>query len=298
MAVTRVADVAQHVADDLAIERQLVGEVVVDHRLVDAGGAGDVVDDDAVEAAARERFGGGGEDGGAGSGRVSWGVPGHDMLTNWLVNTPAQRRDCQVVSGPEPRATPTEPSSNSRHEGHHRRRVGVPRERASQGAPRRRPRRREPHPQDDAGRSRRPVTPKPATGPGGDGGHQVDADGTAGDWASGRRRCRRGGQSRRRRHRGRALERRAEARAQGQPDRGHAQPRRRHRARRAARRACSSAARASGITAIAAPTIVTEDTPPAEDFLGKLCVEWESEAEQASDVDARRDRAHRSRAAS
>ena len=30
--------------------------------------------------------------------------------------------------------------------------------------------------------------------------------------------------------------------------------------------------------------IVTEDTPPAEDFLGKLCVEWESEAEQASDV--------------
>lgn len=30
--------------------------------------------------------------------------------------------------------------------------------------------------------------------------------------------------------------------------------------------------------------VVTESTPPGEDFLAKLCVEWESEAEQASSV--------------
>ena len=30
--------------------------------------------------------------------------------------------------------------------------------------------------------------------------------------------------------------------------------------------------------------VVTEATPPADDFLGRLCVEWESEAEQASAV--------------
>ena len=70
MAVTRVASLAQHVADDVAIEGELVLEVVVDHRLVHAGGAGDVVDADAVEAAMREARGGGGEDGGAGGARI------------------------------------------------------------------------------------------------------------------------------------------------------------------------------------------------------------------------------------
>ncbi len=64
------AGVRAHVAHDLAIERELVGEVVVDHRLVDAGRARDVVDADAVEAAAGEGFCGGHGDGAAGSGGV------------------------------------------------------------------------------------------------------------------------------------------------------------------------------------------------------------------------------------
>ena len=66
MSATRRADGPEHVADDLAVEGELVGEVVVDHRLVDAGGVGDVVDADAVEAAGGEELGGGGEDGLAG----------------------------------------------------------------------------------------------------------------------------------------------------------------------------------------------------------------------------------------
>ncbi len=47
-----LAGIAEHLAHHFAVQRELVGEVVVDHRLVDAGEAGDVVDDDAVEAAA------------------------------------------------------------------------------------------------------------------------------------------------------------------------------------------------------------------------------------------------------
>ena len=68
IAATLAPACAEHVAHDLAIERELVGEVVVDHRLVDAGGARDVVDADAGEAVAGERFGGGRHDRGAGGG--------------------------------------------------------------------------------------------------------------------------------------------------------------------------------------------------------------------------------------
>ena len=53
------ADGVEHVADDLAIEGGLAAEVVVDHRLVDAGGAGDAVDVGAGVAAGGELRGGG-----------------------------------------------------------------------------------------------------------------------------------------------------------------------------------------------------------------------------------------------
>ena len=67
------ADGAEHVADDLAVEGELVLEVVVNHRLVDAGGVGDVVDADAVEAAGGEELRGGKEDVVAG---VAWARSG------------------------------------------------------------------------------------------------------------------------------------------------------------------------------------------------------------------------------
>ena len=103
-----------------AIEGELVLEVVVDHRLVDAGGAGDVVDDDAVEAAAREGVGGGGENGGAGGagvdafaraaaaagartgarvGRVG-GRTACSSLTKWLVKTRRLSRPKPAMLGP------------------------------------------------------------------------------------------------------------------------------------------------------------------------------------------------------
>ena len=88
ISATRSADGAEHVADDLAVEGELVGEVVVDHRLVEASGVGDVVDADAVEAAGGEELGGGVEDVFA---RVAeGGAPGsgtgccHESLTNHL----------------------------------------------------------------------------------------------------------------------------------------------------------------------------------------------------------------------
>ena len=50
---TRRADGLEHVAEDFAVERGLAGEVVVDHRLVDARGAGDAIDAGAGEARGR-----------------------------------------------------------------------------------------------------------------------------------------------------------------------------------------------------------------------------------------------------
>ena len=64
----RGPDGAEHVAQDLAIERGLALEVVVDHRLVQARGAGDAVDVGAGVAARGELGGGGGEDAVAGVG--------------------------------------------------------------------------------------------------------------------------------------------------------------------------------------------------------------------------------------
>ena len=55
-------DGLKHVAQDLAVERRLAAEVVVDHRLVEAGGAGDAVDAGAGEAVGRELGGGRGEE--------------------------------------------------------------------------------------------------------------------------------------------------------------------------------------------------------------------------------------------
>ena len=48
--------------EDLAVERGLAAEVVVDHRLVEAGGGGDAVDAGAGEAVGGELAAGGGED--------------------------------------------------------------------------------------------------------------------------------------------------------------------------------------------------------------------------------------------
>src|SRR5262249_46094452 len=60
--VNAAADGLEHVAEDFSVEGGLAGEVVVDHRLVQAGGAGDAVDAGAGEAAGGELRGGGGED--------------------------------------------------------------------------------------------------------------------------------------------------------------------------------------------------------------------------------------------
>ena len=55
-------DGLKHVVQDLAVERRLAAEVVVDHRLVHAGGTGDPVDAGAGEAMGRELGGGRGEE--------------------------------------------------------------------------------------------------------------------------------------------------------------------------------------------------------------------------------------------
>jgi len=61
-----VADGGEDAAEDLEVEGELVVEVVVDHRLVEAGAAGDGVDGGAAEAVEGELGDGGGEDGLAG----------------------------------------------------------------------------------------------------------------------------------------------------------------------------------------------------------------------------------------
>ena len=53
------ADRGEHVADNGSVQRELVGEVVIDHRLVDLRALGDVVHAHAVEAAGG-KFGGSG----------------------------------------------------------------------------------------------------------------------------------------------------------------------------------------------------------------------------------------------
>ena len=58
-----LADGHQHVRDDAAIERELVGEVVVDHRLVHAGEGRDVVHAHAIESLCGKQRGRGLEDG-------------------------------------------------------------------------------------------------------------------------------------------------------------------------------------------------------------------------------------------
>ncbi len=55
------ADGAEHVAKNLAVELGLVAEVVVDHRLVQAGGVGDAVDAGAGKAVRGKGGGGGGK---------------------------------------------------------------------------------------------------------------------------------------------------------------------------------------------------------------------------------------------
>ena len=60
--VEAIADEGEHLAEQGAVERALALEVVVDHRLVDAGAAGDAIDAGAAEPALGELEGGGGED--------------------------------------------------------------------------------------------------------------------------------------------------------------------------------------------------------------------------------------------
>ena len=63
-----VEDGADECLEDLRVQGGLVPEVVVDHRLVDAGGPGDAVHAGAVEAAGGELGRGGGEEAVAGIG--------------------------------------------------------------------------------------------------------------------------------------------------------------------------------------------------------------------------------------
>ena len=71
---------AEGLAQQRAVQPLLAVEVVVEHRLVDAGAAGDAIDAGAGEAARGEFDGGGGEDPVGGDARG----PGHE--TNRLVN--------------------------------------------------------------------------------------------------------------------------------------------------------------------------------------------------------------------
>ena len=68
-------DAAEQVEQDRLVERGLALEVVVEHRLVDAGAGGDAVDLGAVEPAGGELLGGGREDPVAGGGGAG-GSPG------------------------------------------------------------------------------------------------------------------------------------------------------------------------------------------------------------------------------
>jgi hypothetical protein len=58
------ADGSEHVAEDLVVELELAAEVVVDHRLVDAGFEGDAVDAGSLEPAGGEFRSGGGKNAG------------------------------------------------------------------------------------------------------------------------------------------------------------------------------------------------------------------------------------------
>ena len=69
-----LADRRTVLAEHGAVQRVLAGEVVVDHRLVDAGAAGDAVDGGRGEAARAELEGGGGEDAAAGAGGLGGGA--------------------------------------------------------------------------------------------------------------------------------------------------------------------------------------------------------------------------------
>ena len=97
---TRAPDGAHHVADDLGVERALAAEVVVEHRLVDAGAGGDAVGAGGVVAALGEFVRRGAEDGGAG---VPHGAACHVVLTNQLVINRAGA-SARVVKEREPPA--------------------------------------------------------------------------------------------------------------------------------------------------------------------------------------------------
>ena len=68
IAAQAFGDRREVIADDGGVERALVREVVVDHRLVDAGAAGDAVDGGGGKAASAEFVGGRRQDTRAGSG--------------------------------------------------------------------------------------------------------------------------------------------------------------------------------------------------------------------------------------
>src|SRR6185436_7799112 len=70
-------DRAHHVANDFRVERALAAEVVIQHRLVDAGAGGDAVSAGGVVAALGELVRGGTEDRGTG---ITHGAARHGLL--------------------------------------------------------------------------------------------------------------------------------------------------------------------------------------------------------------------------
>jgi hypothetical protein len=75
---TRTAIGAKDLADDAGIEGALIGEVVIDHRLVDARASGNAVDGGGGETERPELVGGRGEDPGAGV----WGAGRRRAIIN------------------------------------------------------------------------------------------------------------------------------------------------------------------------------------------------------------------------
>src|SRR5207248_2021316 len=95
-------------ADDGGVERALVRKVVIDHRLVDAGAAGDAVHGGGGKAPGAELVARGGQDAAAGAwGGRCGGFAGHGLLrpllTDRLVNSTAPAPVKSLCSG-EPRA--------------------------------------------------------------------------------------------------------------------------------------------------------------------------------------------------
>ena len=105
--------------------------------------------------------------------------------------------------------------------------------------------------------------------------------------ALGDRRCRRGGEPRRRGYRRPPMDRRVQAAVGRQPAADHRTAGQHHRRRRCRARRCSSAGRRSGGTAIAATKQLDESSAAGTGFLADLCVRWEAATLAAADAGTR-----------